>query len=252
MPPANSHCQWPNVTRENAATSRSGAEPFTDPHASHARLTERFGNRSRTCSREILSKETWILMKSLMFALCGVFVLGSLAARGGSWQPSPGHTQLTIWPGAAPDSQPVRGPEVVEPSGNKFMVAGRQVIGVSNVTRPTMTVYSPKGKNTGVAVIVFPGGGYQTLAIDLEGTEACDWLTSKGITCVLLKYRVTDVGPYPKVWAISGIADGAGRCAENHGAGAFARGRKAHRSAQGRSARVFSRRASCGSDQQPL
>jgi acetyl esterase/lipase len=53
-----------------------------------------------------------------------------------------------------------------------------------------MTVYSPKGKNTGVAIVVFPGGGFQILAIDLEGTEACDWLTSKGITCVLLKYRV--------------------------------------------------------------
>ncbi len=47
-------------------------------------------------------------------------------------------------------------------------------------------------------MVVFPGGGYQTLAIDLEGTEVCDWLTAKGITCVLLKYRVTDVGPYPK------------------------------------------------------
>jgi acetyl esterase/lipase len=53
-----------------------------------------------------------------------------------------------------------------------------------------MTVYSPDGKNTGAAVIVFPGGGYTRLAIDLEGTEVCDWLTSKGITCVLLKYRV--------------------------------------------------------------
>jgi hypothetical protein len=39
-----------------------------------------------------------------------------------------------------------------------------------------MTVYSPKGKNTGAAVLVFPGGGYVVLAIDLEGTEVCDWL----------------------------------------------------------------------------
>ena len=36
------------------------------------------------------------------------------------------------------------------------------------------------------------------LAIDLEGSEVCDWLTAKGVTCVLLKYRVTDIGPYPK------------------------------------------------------
>jgi acetyl esterase/lipase len=71
-----------------------------------------------------------------------------------------------------------------------------------------MTMYAPKGRNTGVAVVVFPGGGYQFLAMDLEGTEICDWLTSRGITCVLLKYRVPDSGPtrkedghmyYPKV-----------------------------------------------------
>lgn len=78
------------------------------------------------------------------------------------------------------------------------LVAGKPWIYVGNVTRPTMTLYSPAGKNTGAAVVVFPGGGYQVLAIDLEGTEVCDWLTSKGITCVLLKCRVTDVGPYPK------------------------------------------------------
>src|SRR5688572_23443333 len=66
-----------------------------------------------------------------------------------------------------------------------------------------MTIYPPKGKNTGVTVVVFPGGGYQVLAMDLEGTEVCDWLTPKGITCVLVKYRVPNgrknrSGPYPK------------------------------------------------------
>ena len=114
------------------------------------------------------------------------------------WQPSPGHAQIPIWPGAAPDPQPVAGPEKVEGSGKDFLVAGRPATGVTNVTQPTITVYSPSVKNTGAAVVVFPGGGYQELAIDLEGTEVCDWLTAKGITCVLLKYRVTDVGPYPK------------------------------------------------------
>jgi acetyl esterase/lipase len=59
-----------------------------------------------------------------------------------------------------------------------------------------LTVYSPSGKNTGAAVVVFPGGGYKVLAIDLEGTEVCDWLTSKGITCVLSKYRVPRSGHY--------------------------------------------------------
>ncbi len=132
-----------------------------------------------------------------LFALLVVFASGSLSAQQTGWQPSPGHAQIPIWPGVAPDPQPVAGPETVE-IDPKFLIAGKPVVGVSNVTQPTMTVYSPEGKNTGATVVVFPGGGYQGLAMDLEGTEVCDWLTPKGITCVLLKYRVTDVGPYPK------------------------------------------------------
>jgi acetyl esterase/lipase len=58
-----------------------------------------------------------------------------------------------------------------------------------------MTVYSPKGANTGVAVIVFPGGGFEGLAIKVEGTDVCEWLTARGITCVLLRYRVPSL-PY--------------------------------------------------------
>jgi len=119
-----------------------------------------------------------------------------------AWQPSPGHIQIPIWPAAAPDAQQVKEPEVpktaLDASGGKQLVGGRPWVYVEQVSRPTMTVYSPAGRNTGVAVVVFPGGGYNILAIDLEGTEACDWLTSRGITCVLLKYRVPCVksGPY--------------------------------------------------------
>jgi acetyl esterase/lipase len=69
------------------------------------------------------------------------------------------------------------------------------VVGIYNVSLPTMTVYAPTEKNTGAAVIVLPGGGFQMLAMDLEGTEVCDWLTSKGVTCVLLKYRIPSL-PY--------------------------------------------------------
>jgi acetyl esterase/lipase len=137
-------------------------------------------------------------MKPLLLALSVIFASASLLAQTFTWQPSPGHTQIPIWPGAAPDPQPVSGPEFAKASGKDDLIAGKQVVEVDNVTRPTMTVYSPVGKNTGVAVVVFPGGGYQILAIDLEGTEVCDWLTAKGITCILLKYRVTNIGPYPK------------------------------------------------------
>jgi len=136
--------------------------------------------------------------KPLIFALCVAFAFGGLSAQTPGWQPSPGHTQVPIWPGAAPDAQPFTGQEIFGNTGSGELVGGRPWAYIDNVSRPTLTVFSPKGRNTGVAVVVFPGGGYQTLAIDLEGTEVCDWLISKGITCVLLKYRVTKVGPYPK------------------------------------------------------
>jgi acetyl esterase/lipase len=119
-----------------------------------------------------------------------------------AWEPSPGHTQLPIWPGVPPGARPVDGPEVagtvVDAAGNQKLVGGKPWVYVDRVSQPTMTVYAPQGRNTGAAVVVFPGGGYNVLAIDLEGTEACDWLTAKGITCVLLKYRVpcAKIGPY--------------------------------------------------------
>jgi acetyl esterase/lipase len=134
-------------------------------------------------------------MKSFFFALCVVFPFGALGAQTSVWQPIPGHEQLLIWPGVAPDAQPAEGPESVETTGMDSLVAGKPWVAVSNVSQPTMTVYAPTGKNTGAAVVVFPGGGYEILAIDLEGTEVCDWLTAKGITCVLLKYRVPHSGP---------------------------------------------------------
>src|SRR2546428_5872238 len=131
-----------------------------------------------------------------------LFSLAGPCAAQTAWQPSPGHTQVPIWPGVVPDARPVAGPEVsgtvVDGVGSKRLVGGRPWVYVDRVSQRTMTVYPPEGRNTGAAVVVFPGGGYNVLAIDLEGTEACDWLTSKGITCVLLKYRVPCVksGPY--------------------------------------------------------
>ncbi|WP_205910367.1 alpha/beta hydrolase [Rhizobium sp. FKL33] len=97
------------------------------------------------------------------------------------WQPQGDAQQIPIWPHGAPDMEGLsRPPESLKP--------GTQTI--LNVTDPTMTVYPPKGDNTGVAMVVFPGGGFRVLAMDLEGTEICDWITANGITCILLKYRV--------------------------------------------------------------
>ena len=137
------------------------------------------------------------MMKPVTFALALALPLavGGASAQAAAWQPSPGHTQVPIWPGTAPDAKPLSGPE--ESSlVTRGPVAGRPWVAVGHVSQPTMTVYAPKGTNTGAAVIVFPGGGYMILAIDLEGTEICEWLSSRGITAVLLKYRVPASGPH--------------------------------------------------------
>lgn len=139
-------------------------------------------------------------MKSLCAALLILFVCAPLHAQTPVWQPVRGHTQVPIWPGKVPDAIPLPGPEFVTTRAN---VAGKPWLAAERVSVPTMTVYPPKGRNTGAAVVVFPGGGYWVLAMDLEGTEVCDWLTSREITCVLLKYRVPGdrldprSGPYP-------------------------------------------------------
>jgi acetyl esterase/lipase len=109
---------------------------------------------------------------------------------------------MPLWPGAAPHALPVSGPETmtIDP-GSK--IGGRTVIEIDRVSRPTLTLYRPTGRDTGAAVIVYPGGGFWILAMDLEGSDVCDWLTAKGIACVLVKYRVPGnhlsprSGPYP-------------------------------------------------------
>src|SRR5215469_4539288 len=94
------------------------------------------------------------------------FLLATSAVHAqNSWQPSPSHTQIPIWPGAIPDARPTNGPENVRTSEPNEQVAGRPWLYIVRVAQPTMTVYSPQGNNSGAAVIVFPGGGYEILAI---------------------------------------------------------------------------------------
>jgi acetyl esterase/lipase len=114
------------------------------------------------------------------------------------WPPAPDHQTISVWPGAAPGAPTDLGPEADTTTAKDNLIAGRSVVRLGNVARPTLTLFRPKGKANGAAVVVFPGGGYRILAIDLEGTEVCDWLNSFGVTCALLKYRVPGTGPYPK------------------------------------------------------
>jgi acetyl esterase/lipase len=107
------------------------------------------------------------------------------------WEPPEGLKQILIWPNGAPNMEKTKlPPETTQFKKPPEVQSGREYTQILNVSEPTMTIYPPQGENTGATIVVFPGGGFRILAIDLEGTEICDWVTSKGMTCALLKYRV--------------------------------------------------------------
>jgi acetyl esterase/lipase len=138
-------------------------------------------------------------MLRTLFVLAISFALAVAAhAQKPAWQPPQGTTTFNIWPRKVPGVPDNPNPEADTTTAKDNLIAGKPLIRLGFVSTPTLTIYRAKGKNTGAAVVVFPGGGYKILAIDLEGTEVCDWLSAKGITCALLKYRVPDTGPYPK------------------------------------------------------
>lgn len=101
---------------------------------------------------------------------------------------------LEIWPGKAPDEVDKIGPEKIRLSpklSKKQVEVTEQTKLVTNVTKPTLTIYRPvKEKDTGAAVLICPGGGYWDLYWQLEGEEVAAWLNSKGLTGIVLKYRV--------------------------------------------------------------
>ncbi len=88
---------------------------------------------------------------------------------------------LNVWPSLPPGDKPNLGEEKHE--------TGNMIRGV--VTTPTLAVYRPaKDKDTGAAVLVAPGGGFFQLSMGHEGADVATWLTSIGVTGVVLKYRI--------------------------------------------------------------
>jgi acetyl esterase/lipase len=94
---------------------------------------------------------------------------------------------LDVWPAMPPGDTGEVGPEKLLDT----KPGERQVKRLTNVTRPTITVYrAPRERDTHAAVLICPGGRYNILAMDLEGEEVAAWLNSIGVTGIVLKYRV--------------------------------------------------------------
>lgn len=98
---------------------------------------------------------------------------------------------FNVWPASPPGPERELGPEQNTSGPNSRTVAGKPVIRIGNVATPQAYVYLPKPEQrSDCAVIICPGGGYNILAWDLEGTEVAEWLNSIGVTAIVLKYRV--------------------------------------------------------------
>jgi acetyl esterase/lipase len=96
---------------------------------------------------------------------------------------------IPLWPGVAPGSEEWKQTEV------EYAAAWDHKKMVRNVTLPTLTAYFPDpSKANGTAVIIAPGGGFRFLSWENEGTAVADWLTARGITAFVLKYRLLDTG----------------------------------------------------------
>jgi acetyl esterase/lipase len=101
---------------------------------------------------------------------------------------------VDVWPGkpAGDDSAKIGEEKFFQlmVKGKPYEVDGKPTKWLTNVTKPTLTIYKPaKDKDTGVAMLICPGGGYHNLGWDVEGTEIAEWLNSIGMTGIILKYR---------------------------------------------------------------
>lgn len=104
-------------------------------------------------------------------------------------------TTLNLWPDLPPGGIPENiGEEVWEPGKEEI-----PIVRVGNVSIPTMSFY-PAKKNSGACVVIFPGGGYNILAYNHEGSEIAEWLNSIGVSAVVVKYRVPRRKGLPKHW----------------------------------------------------
>jgi len=109
---------------------------------------------------------------------------------------------VQIWPGKVPDENGGIGEEYVRMSPmseRKQVEVTESTRLVTNVTKPTLTIYPPaKDKASGAALLICPGGGYWNLYWQLEGEEVASWANSLGVTGIILKYRVPRRPDEPK------------------------------------------------------
>jgi endo-1,4-beta-xylanase len=148
-------------------------------------------------------------MKSIRLILLFLTLALASAARAADYQvpaltpPWAGITEILLWPNGAPGSEGVTARENYSPP------TARSPHGhLSPVHYPSVYVFpAPKEIATGAAVLVYPGGGYNTLTIDHEGRDIALWLNKIGITAFVVKYRLSQTPRFPNYTIDTSIGD---------------------------------------------
>lgn len=126
-----------------------------------------------------------VTFRALVMVTIASFALSSPPTHAADTQQQ--HEVIDLWPGAPPGTEDWTGPETI----TTLPLPGHPVRIIGNVTRPTLTAFRPaRGTANGTAMIVIPGGGFMSLAIDHEGVMVAQWLAERGVTAFVLKYRV--------------------------------------------------------------
>jgi acetyl esterase/lipase len=121
-----------------------------------------------------------IMKHSIARTLCGLALIAVAAL---------GQDVIPLYPGTAPGSTDASYPEKAY-----FSKAWNEDV-VTNVTKPTLTLYRPAaGTANGTAIVICPGGGFMALSINSEGIDVAKWLMARGFTTFVLKYRVAHSG----------------------------------------------------------
>src|SRR5271170_137512 len=116
----------------------------------------------------------------LIRTLCAVMFPVSLCAA---------QEVIPLYPGTAPGSVQENYPE------KEYFSKTWNTNVVTNVTRPTLTIFRPSPElRNGSAVVICPGGGFMALSIDSEGYDVARYLVAKGVTAFVLKYRLAHTG----------------------------------------------------------
>jgi acetyl esterase/lipase len=138
-------------------------------------------------------------MRTIAAAMVVIAVSSILSRPSQSCAAEPA-TVIQLWPSEPPaPKHEVAGPEQDTTKPTDKLIAGRRIIKLANVAVPEMHVLLPaKESRNGAAVVVCPGGGFNILAWDLEGTEVAEWLNSRGVVGIVLKYRVPMRGVEPR------------------------------------------------------